>query len=147
MCIIASMDVVLAQMPYTGKFGGGKIGEFCKSWFNLICILASNNQHSCSSLLEDYLPKISLPMFTDTLKMYLACTLTVAYLPNFSSPVTFTCTKTFPRQIFPMYCTCSYYLFIRYITKLSSWLVTAFQMCLTVNCSIIYTFFNYLTNK
>ena len=31
-------------------------------------------------------------MFTDTPKMYLAYTPTVAYLPNFSSPIAFTCT-------------------------------------------------------
>ena len=32
-----------------------------------------------------YSPKFSSPVFTDTLKMYLAITLTVAYSPNFSS--------------------------------------------------------------
>ena len=32
--------------------------------------------------------KISSRIFTDTLKMY---ALTVAYLPNFSSPIAFTC--------------------------------------------------------
>ena len=49
--------------------------------------------------------RISSPIFTDTLKLYLACALTVAYSPNFSSPITFTCTvsQNFPRQIFPMY--------------------------------------------
>ena len=31
--------------------------------------------------------KIFSPIFTDTLKMYLASALTVAYLPNFSSPI------------------------------------------------------------
>ena len=32
-------------------------------------------------------PKFSSPIFTVTLKMYLAYTLTVAYLLNFSSPI------------------------------------------------------------
>ena len=35
--------------------------------------------------------KISSPIFTDTLKMYLAYALTVAYSPSFSSPIAFTC--------------------------------------------------------
>ena len=45
-----------------------------------------------------YSPKFSWPIFTDTSKMYLAYALTVAYSPNFSSPIPFTCTvcQNFP---------------------------------------------------
>ena len=47
-----------------------------------------------------YSLKFSLPIFTDTSKMYLTYALTVAYLPNFSSPIAliFACTV---RQNFP----------------------------------------------
>ena len=48
----------------------------------------------------------NLPKFlTDTLKMYLAYTLTVAYSPNFSSPIILPLwfTKIFPCQILPVY--------------------------------------------
>ena len=44
--------------------------------------------------------KFSLPIFTDTPKMYLAYALTVAYLPNFSSSIAFTCVVC---QNFPVY--------------------------------------------
>ena len=50
-----------------------------------------------------YLPKFSSSIFTDTLKMYLAYALTVAYLPKFSLPIAFTCTvcqKIFPAKHF-----------------------------------------------
>ena len=42
---------------------------------------------------------------TNIQKMYLAYALTVAYSPNFSSPIAFTCMvhQNPPRQIFPMY--------------------------------------------
>ena len=52
-----------------------------------------------------YLPKFSSPIFTDTLKMYLAYALTVAYLPNFSSPIAFTCMvrQNIPQPNFPLY--------------------------------------------
>ena len=46
-----------------------------------------------------YSPKLSSPIFTDTPKMYLAYALTVAYSPNFSLPIAFTCTV---RQTFPL---------------------------------------------
>ena len=51
--------------------------------------------------------KIFLQIVTDTPKMYLAYALTVAYLPNFSSPIAFTgmvCQK-FPCQNFLVYST------------------------------------------
>ena len=35
--------------------------------------------------------KFSSPIFTDTLKMYLTYALTVAYWPDFSLPIAFTC--------------------------------------------------------
>ena len=38
-----------------------------------------------------YSPKFFSPIFTDTLKMYLAYALTVAYSPNFSSLIALTC--------------------------------------------------------
>ena len=38
-----------------------------------------------------YSPKISSPIFIDTLKMYLAYALTVARSPKFSSPIAYTC--------------------------------------------------------
>ena len=47
-----------------------------------------------------YSPKFSLPTFTDTPKMYLEYTLTVAYSPKFYLPIAFTCTVC---QNFPMY--------------------------------------------
>ena len=52
-----------------------------------------------------YSPRFSLPIFTDTPKMYLAYTLTVRYLPKFSSPIALPLwfAKIFPRQIFSMY--------------------------------------------
>ena len=52
-----------------------------------------------------YLLKFSSPIFTDTPKMYLAYAPTVAYSPNFSLPIAFTCMvwQNFPRQIFLMY--------------------------------------------
>ena len=43
--------------------------------------------------------KISSPIFTDTLKMYLAYARTVTYLPHFSTPIAFTCMV---RQTFPI---------------------------------------------
>ena len=54
---------------------------------------------------ELYLPKFSSPIFKDTLKMYLAYKLTVAYSPNLPLPKAFTCVayQNYPRQIFPMY--------------------------------------------
>ena len=36
--------------------------------------------------------KFSSPIFTDTLKIYLAYALILAYSPNFSLPIAFTCT-------------------------------------------------------
>ena len=39
-----------------------------------------------------YSPKFSSPIFTDTLKIYLAYALTVVYSPKFSLPIAFTCT-------------------------------------------------------
>ena len=45
--------------------------------------------------------KFSSPIFTDIQKMYLAYALTVAYLPKFSSPITFAC-QNFFHQIFPV---------------------------------------------
>ena len=51
-----------------------------------------------------YLPKFSSPIFTDTPKMYLAYKLTVAYSPNFSLPIAFTCVvcpaKNFPCVVY-----------------------------------------------
>ena len=38
-----------------------------------------------------HLPKFSLPIFTDTLKRYLAYAITVTYSPIFSSPIPLTC--------------------------------------------------------
>ena len=45
-----------------------------------------------------HLPKFSPPIFTDSPKLYLTYALTVAYLPNFSLPIAFTCTvcQNFP---------------------------------------------------
>ena len=54
------------DLPYTGKLWLGK------NW-----------------RIVSYLPIRSSPIFTDTPKMYLAYTLTLARLPNFSSPMAF----------------------------------------------------------
>ena len=45
-----------------------------------------------------YFPKFSLPIFTYTVKMYLAYALTLASSPKFSLPIAFTCMV---RQNFP----------------------------------------------
>ena len=47
---------------------------------------------------HEYLPKFSLPIFTDIPTVYLAYALTVAYLPNFILANSFTCTvyQNFP---------------------------------------------------
>ena len=50
--------------------------------------------------LVNYAPKISLPIFTGTLKMCLTYALTLMYSLNLSSPITFTCMV---HQNFPMY--------------------------------------------
>ena len=61
----------------------------------------------------------ALPIFTDTLKMYLAYALTVAYSLNISSPIAFNCTYGSPKissakivlcmvvhiQLYTQYCT------------------------------------------
>ena len=61
-----------------GKIWRGKIGKLGES----------------SAIRQDFPRQI----FTDTPKMYLAYTLTVAYLPKFSSPIAFT---SMVRQNFP----------------------------------------------
>ena len=52
--------------------------------------------------LASYSPIFSSPLFTDTPKMYLTYALTVAYSPNFSLPIAFTCMvrRNFPPPIF-----------------------------------------------
>ena len=51
----------------------------------------------------NYSLKFSSPILTDTLKIYLAYALTVAYLSNFSLPMAFTCMACQKRYNFPVY--------------------------------------------
>ena len=84
-CIICLVNIYDYKHAYTNIIlGGGKFGEFGKSW-----AILQNFPHQYSDMC--------------TLKMYLV--LTVAYSPNFSSPIAFTYTvrQIVPRQIFPMY--------------------------------------------
>ena len=68
------------NLLYMGIFWWGKFGKF--------------------GGIASYSPKISSPIFIDTLKMYLAYALTLTYSPNFSSPIAFT---DMVRQKFPVY--------------------------------------------
>ena len=54
--------------------------------------------------LENHEPFAKI-FLADTWKIYMANVLTVAFLPNFSLPIVFTCVvcQNFPYQIFPMY--------------------------------------------
>ena len=57
-------------------------------------------------------PKFSLPIFIDIPKMYFLYALILAYSPNFSSPIAFTCVwfiKNFPHQNFPICGRCLYF--------------------------------------
>ena len=65
-CIIIIFWFSSRYIPYMGKFWLGK------NWW--IWQIVSHS------------PKFSLPIFTDTQKMYKAYALTVAYSPKFSSP-------------------------------------------------------------
>ena len=71
------------------NFGGEKISEICQ--------------------IMSYLPKFSLPIFTYTVKMYLAYALTLASSPKFSLPTAFPCMV---RQNFPVYSTIRLQMFV-----------------------------------
>ena len=66
--LLRGLQYYCCLIPYTGNLWWGKFWQ-----------------------IVSYSPKFSSPIFTGTLKMYLAYALTVAYLPNFSLPIAFTC--------------------------------------------------------
>ena len=72
------LPVVALNIPYTGKFWQGKIGE-----------IELSAKFSC----------------TDILKLYSAYALTIAYSPKFSSQIAFTCMvcQNFPLSNIPVY--------------------------------------------
>ena len=84
-------------------------------WANYInmfvCILISCTVHGKIVVgknwriwqIMSYSPKFSSLIFTDTWKTYMAYALTVAYLPNFSSPIAYTYMlfQNFPHHMWP----------------------------------------------
>ena len=76
-----------------------KLANFCFYYATIILYVLSTLVCSKLYLVGEKLanyelfdsPKFFSPIFTDTPKMYMAYALTVAYSPNFSSPIAFTC--------------------------------------------------------
>ena len=86
-----------------------------------------------------YLPNFSLPLFTDTPKMYLVYALTVTYLPNFSSPIALTCMVC--QNFLPPKFSCVRYLYLYLnISKSTCILLKYFSQNNTM-CLYLYLYF------